>query len=357
MGSFKKLKSSDVITVPVVANKQWNFNYCPIPQSDPYIKICNGVYKTGAFTPGEEVISNGQYDRLTYDQINQLFYHKYTNKLNTSSLASSLYYVSASSQRPTSSYFNFNDNPAFINNFPTAYGSTIKVLYVSTQLYGQRILPYSFIMTSSLYGFIDDGKGNIYDVDIDGLTSYVVDGYILPGYFVSTEVTSSIHVGNIFYPEGIIVITNSSYQDIFPLPPVAFDDNYNFIRSDYSNPVTVSVSPLTNDDLRGNTLVNQSIQLFGGDIQFFKTGSNNTVSMSFEGLGVGTYQTNYTFQVTGSYCSPLTSNTGSIVINITDPDCEFEMSVATFSQAILAKPLISGSEIVIVLEDYSGSLG
>jgi hypothetical protein len=79
--------------------------------------------------------------------------------------------------------------------------------------------------------------------------------------------------------------------------------------------------------------------------------------MSFEGLGVGTYQTNYTFQVTGSYCSSLTSNTGSIVINITDPDCEFEMSVATFSQAILAKPLISGSEIVVVLEDYSGSLG
>jgi len=331
MGSFKKLKSSDVITVPVVANKQWNFNYCPIPQSDPYVKVCNGIYKTGTFVPGEEYITEGQYDRLTYDQINQLFYHKYTNKLNTSSLASSIYYESASSNRPTSSYFNFNNDPGFVNNFPTTYGSTIKVVYVSTQIYGQRILPYSFQMTSSLYNFIDDGKGNVYD--------------------------SSSHVGNIFYPEGIFVITNPSYQDIFPLPPVAFDETYNIIRSNYGNPVTLSISPLANDDLRGNTLVNQSIQLFGGDIQFFSTGSNNTVSMSFEGLGVGTYQTFYTFQVTGSYCNSLVSNTGSIIINVIDPDCEFELSVVQFEQILLASPLVSGSNIIVTLEEYSGSLG
>ena len=331
MGSFKKLKSSDVITVPVIANKQWNFNYCPIPQNDSYVKVCNGIYKTGTFVPGEEYITEGQYDRLTYDQINQLFYHKYTNKLNTSSLASSIYYESASSQRPTSSYFNFNNDPGFINNFPTAYGSTIKVVYVSTQIYGQRILPYSFQMTSSLYNFIDDGKGNVYD--------------------------SSSHVGNIFYPEGIFVITNPLYQDIFPLPPVAFDDNYTFVRSNLGNPVTISVSPLANDDLRGNTLINQSIQLFGGDIQFFSTGSNNTVSMSFSGLGVGTYQTFYTFQVTGSYCNPLISNTGSIIINVTDPDCEFEMKIDTFSQVILATPSTSGSNIVVTFEEFTGSLG
>jgi hypothetical protein len=357
MGSFKKLKSSDVITVPVVANKQWNFNYCPLPINDPYVKMFNGTYITGTFNPGEEPITNGQYDRLTYDQINQLYYHQYDNQLNTASLASSLYYVSASSQRPTASYFSFNNNPAFISNFPTGSGATIKVLQISTQLYGQRILPYSFIMTSSIYNFVDDGKGNVWDITDEGITSYVVAGYVLPSYFVSQNVTGSIQIGNVFYSEGTIVITNPNYQDIFPLPPVAFDDNYTIVRSDYGNPVTISVSPLANDDLRGNTLINQSIQLFGGDIQFFSTGSNNTVSMSFEGLGVGTYQTNYTFQVTGSYCNPLTSNTGSIIINVTDPDCEFEISIATFSQAILAQPLISGSNIVVTFEEYSGSLG
>jgi hypothetical protein len=356
MGSFKKLKSSDVITVPVIANKQWNFNYCPIPQSDPYVKIYNGTYITGTFSPGEEPLTSGQYDRLTYDQINQLYYHQYNTKLSTSSLASSLYYESASGQRPTSSYFNFNNNPSFISNFPTGSNATIKVLSISTNLYGERILPYSFIMTSSIYNFVDDGKGNVYDINVDSISSYVVNGYILPDYFISTEITSSTHVGNIFYSEGTIVITNPDYQSIFPLVPVANNDVYNYTRSNLGNPVTLSVSPLLNDDLRGNTLINQSIKLFGGDINFFSTGSNNTVSMSFEGLGVGTYQTFYTFQVTGSYCSPLTSNTGSIVINITDPDCEFEMIINSFTQVILAKPYSTTTEIGVTFEEYSGSL-
>jgi hypothetical protein len=331
MASFKQLRSSDVITVPIIANKQWNFNYCPIPQNDPYINIYNGTNLTGLFNPGGEAITNGQYDRLTYRQIDQLFYHDYSGSLNTASLASSIYYVSASSQRPTASYFNFNNTPGFVNNFPTASNANIKVLSISTNLYGQRILPYSFQMTSSTYNFTDDGRGNVYD--------------------------ASTHVGNIFYPEGIVVITNSEYQGIFPLPPVAYNDTINIVRSDYGNPVTLSISPLANDDLRGNTLINQSIQLFGGDSTFFRTGSNNTVSMSFEGLGVGTYQTYYTFQVTGSYCSPLTSNTGSIIINVEDPECEFEMSIAQFIQVILASPSLSGSNIVVTFTDFTGSLG
>ena len=102
--------------------------------------------------------------------------------------------------------------------------------------------------------------------------------------------------------------------------------------------------------------MNQSIQLFGGDISYFSTGSNNTVSMSFEGLGVGVYTTHYTFQVTGSYCSPLTSNTGSIVIVVEDPKCEFEMSIARFIQIILASPSLTGSNMVVTFTDYTGSL-
>ena len=302
MGSFKQLKSSDVITVPVIANKSWNFNYCPIPSNDPYISYYNGVNLTDLFTPNGEYSTNGQYDRLTYRQINQLFYHRYSGSLNTSSLASSLYYESASEQHPSASFFNFNNDPAFIANFPTGANEEIKVIQISPQAYGKRILPYSFRMSSSAWNFIDDGKGNLY--------------------------SGSTHVGNIFYPEGVVVITNQDLQSAFVLPPVAYDNTTSIIRSNYPNPATVSLSPLANDDLRGNTLINQSIQLFGGDIGFFSTGSNNTVSMSFSGLGVGTYQTFYTFLVTGSYCAPLVSNTGSIVITVLDPDCEFELSIS-----------------------------
>lgn len=326
MGSFKKLKSSDVITVPVIANKQWNFNYCPLPVNDPYVDIYNGTYITGTFNPGGEPITNGQYDRLMYDMINQMFYHEYGDNLylSTASLVSSIYYSgNPTGLRASNSYFNFNDDPAFIKNFPTGAGESIKVISISPDIYGERILPYSFQMTSSTYNLTDDGKGNVYDNLIT-------------------------HVGNIFYPEGIIVLTNQNYQGIFPLTPVAYDDTITIVRSDYGNPVSISISPLTNDLLNGNTLINQSIQLFGGNISNFSTGSNNTVTMSFSGLGVGVYETFYTFQVTGSYCNPLTSNTASIKVIVEDPDCEFEMSIGEPSLIILASPLVSGSGELVV---------
>lgn len=306
MGSFKKLKSSDVITVPVVANKSWNFNYCPVPTDDPYVSYYNGINSVDLFNPNGDWITNGHYDRLTYRQINQLFYHEFSGSLNTSSLASSIYYESASSSHPTASYFNYNNDPAFISNFPTGANEEIKVIQISPKAYGSRLLPYTFQMSSSAYNFYDDGKGNIYD---------------------NFNSNPPAHVGNIFYEQGTVVITSQDFQTLFILPPVAYDDAYTIIRSDYPNPATFSFNPLINDDLRGNTLVNQSITLFGGDISFFSTGSNNTVSMSFSGLGVGVYQTFYTFLVTGSYCAPLMSGTGSITVNVTDPECEFEIGI------------------------------
>ena len=78
MGSFKQLKSSDVITVPVIANKTWNFNYCPLPTTDPYISVYNGTNYTNSFNPETDPSTNTHYDRLTYKQINQLFYHQYS---------------------------------------------------------------------------------------------------------------------------------------------------------------------------------------------------------------------------------------------------------------------------------------
>lgn len=306
MGSFKQLKSSDVITVPVIANKTWNFNYCPLPDDDPYVAVYNGTNYTNSFEPGNEPITNTHYDRFTYRQINQLFYHQYSGSLNTASLASSIHYISASSQHPSASFFNFNNDPAFISYFPTGANETIRVVQISPKAYGNRVLPYSFQMSSSNYNFYDDGKGNIYDDLIN---------------------PSPTHVGNIFYSEGTVVITNQDYQNAFILPAVAYDDVYNIVRNDYPNPATFSFYPLVNDDLRGNTLINNSIRLFGGDISFFSTGSNNSVSLSFSGLGVGVYQTFYTFLTTGSYCAPLMSSTGSITVNVADPECEFEIGI------------------------------
>ena len=189
MSSFKQLSKADVTTVPYAANKRWSFSYTSVP-NDSYIVFSRGkkesFYITGSAT------TNGQYQSLIYNTINHLFYQEYSGSLlDTGSLMFNINtYESASQQRPTSSYFIYNTNPLFVNNFPTASDSTINVLSVNQDVFGSKILPNSFKITSSIGLITDDGYGNLY--------------------------TGSEHIGNIFYAQGLAIITNqsSSYQNL-----------------------------------------------------------------------------------------------------------------------------------------------
>ena len=168
MASFKKLSKSDVTLVPYYANKQWNLSYCPYPTSSEYLTIYNGTNLTGSFSSDDDPVTEGQYDRLVYSQINQLFYQKYTAPLNTSSLANSIYYESASQQRPTHSYFIYNDSARLVENFPTGAMEGIRVLAVNQGIYGDKVLPNHFQLSSSAYNITDDGYGNLYDGIVTG---------------------------------------------------------------------------------------------------------------------------------------------------------------------------------------------
>jgi hypothetical protein len=190
MSSFKKLSKSDVSVVPYYANKQWDLSISCFPTTSDYLTIYKGTNLTSSFSSASDPKSEGQYERLIYTQINQLFYQSYTASLDTRSLASSIYYESASQQRPTSSYFIYNDNVNFINNFPTGANDSIRVITINQNVYGNKVLPNSFVLTSSAYNVKDDGYGNLRD----GLT----------------------YIGNIFYAQGLAVITNPDYQLMFP---------------------------------------------------------------------------------------------------------------------------------------------
>jgi len=168
MASFKKLSKSDVTFVPYYANKQWSLTYCPYPTSSEYLTIYNGTNLTGSFSSDGDPVTEGQYDRLVYSQINQLFYQKYTASLNTSSLANSIYYESASQQRPTQSYFIYNDSARLVENFPTGAMEGIRVLAINQGLYGDKVLPNHFRLSSSAYNITDDGYGNLYDGIVTG---------------------------------------------------------------------------------------------------------------------------------------------------------------------------------------------
>jgi hypothetical protein len=188
MSSFKKLNKADVTTVNYHANKRWSLSYTGIP-NDSYAYYYIG--KNEPFTIGGSTI-NGQYKSLIYSEINHLFYQVYTSSLNTGSIMFNINtYESASSQRPTASYFNYNTNPLLIKQFPSSSGNQIGVLSINQDIFGSKILPNSFNISSSAYSFYikDDGNGNLYN--------------------------SSTFVGNIFYAHGIAVITNPSYYSYF----------------------------------------------------------------------------------------------------------------------------------------------
>jgi hypothetical protein len=204
MSSFKQLSKSDVTHVSYAANKQWNLTY-PLgyPNNDSYVTIYKGTNVSGTFDSTMDPVTEGQYERLLYDQIDYLFYHSFSGSfLNTSSLANSFLYESASQQYATSSYFIYDENPNLIKNFPTGANDGIRVLAVNQDVYGNKLLPYNFKLSSSAYFITDDGNGNLFD-------------------------TGSIHIGNIFYPQGLAIITNQSYQNMFPLPPLAVADIIN----------------------------------------------------------------------------------------------------------------------------------
>jgi hypothetical protein len=326
MSSFKQLNKSDVTNVAYAANKQWNLTYpSGYPINDSYVTIYKGTNVSGAFDPNADPVTEGQYERLIYDQIDHLFYHTFSGSfLNTSSLANSFLYESASQQYATSSYFVYDENPNLIKNFPTGANAGIRVLAVNQDVYGEKLLPYNFRLSSSAYYITDDGNGNLFD-------------------------TGSIHIGNIFYPQGLAVITNQDYQDIFPLPPLAIADIITVRASDLEK--TGSISLLANDLARSGTLLTSSIAISGSTDQldiikltgsfsqsaamysdvFTPTGSSipyqPITSSNYKFFQQGTYDAYYTIKSTGSF-GELLSNKALIRFNVIEPDCEFNFSVA-----------------------------
>jgi len=251
MSSYKRLNKADISNVPYVANKQWNYSYDSSSIVTGDITYYRG--KKEEFSIIGSKTTNEQYKSLIYDLINHLFYQSYTDNLNTGSLMYNLdTYESASEQRPTSSYFNYNTNPLLVKNLPTSSSSEIVVLNISKDVYGSKILPYTFNISSSLFNIVDDGHGNLdniitctsYELGTSGsIYQYQTCSGIVVTESINTNVIRCVdtiygvnvisspdpiinnlgicnvtkeHIGNIFYAHGIAIVTNSDYLNLFP---------------------------------------------------------------------------------------------------------------------------------------------
>jgi hypothetical protein len=290
MSSFKQLSKADVTSVSYAANKQWTLPFtCPSISND-YFTIYKGTFITGAFNPNNytvDPITNGQYERLVYDSINHLFYQKFSGSLDTGSLMFNINtYQSASQQRPTSSYFDYNTNPLLIKNFPTGANAGIRVLAINQDIYGSKVLPNSFNLSSSAYYITDDGNGNLFG-------------------------SGSTHVGNIFYAQGLAIITNPDYQDMFPLPPVAVNNTATYLTSNSS---VKTIPILANDVSRSCALDTGSVVLSGSNSIYYTVNSNGTITLNTSASG--NYDVYYTVNsLCGNGCS-LTSNKAKVSVNV-----------------------------------------
>jgi hypothetical protein len=240
MSSFKQLHTSDITVSSYTANKSWSFAYTVTP-NDGYITYYIGT--NTPFSSNGNTTTNGEYQSSIYALANQLYYQNYTTSLNTQSLATSIYYESASSQRATSSYYDYG----FRNNFPSQSGAQIGVLGVSSDLYGNNILPYTFRISSSNFDVTDDGKGNL--------------------------ISSSILIGNVFYAQGMCVITNPNFTGSLTntTSSISFQNNYTIFEHEVKCTIKESDFNLSyNPTLQTGSITSTSAS---GYISYYKDGT------------------------------------------------------------------------------------
>ena len=318
MASFKKLSTSDVFVVPYTANKNWNLDFACVPQDGAYFTIFKGKNLTGSIDLVDGPITETQYESLVYRQINHLYYQYHSSSiLNSHSLLDSMYYESymtESSTISTSSYFDFNENPEFINNFPTSPNDIIRVMSFNQNIYGEQIKPNNFILTASgSYQLVDDGLGNVYDISFSGY--YVQPGYYAPpGYIV--ELDNKIHVGNIFYSQGVVVITNPNYKCFLPTPPNAINDYFRILNVQRTKKLDVLANDYI-DSCNSTAIVTSSIVTYPYTGYSFPnitlvTGSLFINECETLGITPGNYKLYYT--ANDNTC--LTSNTASISLEL-----------------------------------------
>lgn len=289
MSAFKRINKGDVVTLPYLANKDYLLSI--LDSLSGSFVILNGKYITDSFDPENSPITNGQYDRLVYESINNTFYQAFDlYRLDESSKIKSNNYESSSAYRPSGSYYEFGKIGQIQKSFPTGSGAEIKVLKIDKTVFGNGVHIGSFNLSSQKYSIIDDSRNNLID--------------IYSG--------SSTHVGNIFYEQGLVIITNPDYQQILPIPPYVKNKRYVF----YQESASKTMTPLTEADPRYGMLLTESITFSGSNYNMFSTSSGGNIL--FSGSIPGRYETTYRIksQISSSLSPYLDSNYGKLTVDV-----------------------------------------
>jgi hypothetical protein len=206
MIAFKQLLASDVIVTPFEVNKSFTFSGSGMIAPTVGIDRFLGVNKnSNPWVSGSNVTgyipSSLQDQELVYDSIKQLYYSNYLSSsygdnINTASIIPGVNTGSDVLVGTTPSpgmYDTYNQTTlTFAKSFPTGSNELVGVISIPSRLFGDYIQPNSFhlryydMFQNATFSFTDDGEGNLK--------------------------TGSTIVGNVFYPHGMIIITNQIYS-------------------------------------------------------------------------------------------------------------------------------------------------
>lgn len=177
--SSNSLRTSDVITTPI--KLIYTSSYDCSTFAEYGMEVLSGV--NGPVT----ITGSISQETLNYWSTRHLYYSNYLTgsfPVSASSADNFLQSTAASGSLDSDNRY-----------FPTESNARITILSVPRGVFGQKIAKNNFIISSSAYYIVDDGNGNLVD-----------------------KVSGSIHVGNIIYPQGMVIFTNSNYLDILPCP-------------------------------------------------------------------------------------------------------------------------------------------
>lgn len=261
--SWKRLNTGDVFVVPYTANKYYNIYSSSF--SEKQITINVGTQNTGAVYLPYGYKTNNQYDELVYRSIQTRYYSDFYNQTHsTGSYKQSFYLDDTQLSTPhTGAFVNQGNLLTTTKYFPTSSGDTILVINTPKSLIGNKITPGTFSMTINSGSIYDDGQ---YNLRWSGSNV---------GSSIGTTLSQSSYVGNIFYEQGVSILTiipNSIDLDYTTpgdgtrilntnIEPIEFKNDYtiyeNFVKctiKDYEfnasyNPTLLTGSVNNNDTL------------------------------------------------------------------------------------------------------------
>jgi hypothetical protein len=317
--SYKTLNSNDITLTSYIANKQWEVTNSTLSQNGITIYIGENlpINKINPFDPiNDSETSNEEYRRLIFDSIKNLYYQNYTSGSFTGEFFQSSSFfnyeqstltsgsmLTANRNLPTitgssalgrngtlfgTSLYDFSSSLYDEAGYDPDKGSKIVVISIDQNIFGSGLSPKSINISASAYNIQDDGEGNLIDT------------------FTST------YIGNVFYSQGLIVLTNQRYLCVFGAPPTSVNDYYSYQNTGYALPQILDI--LENDFSDCGNIDPSSVEIYGTNFPNY-TLNNGIITITPNQVAVipGNYQLNYTV---GNYNS-IRSNTSSIDLKIT----------------------------------------